>query len=115
MRISDWSSDVCSSDLAREIDRALAFPAPVERDALAFAGIPPFEAIDGRGDPGQPVRVKIGVQIFARQAQLVAVRGVINDAREYGVRAAILRIGFGAHRARPADVDRKSTRLNSGH
>src|SRR3546814_7923640 len=35
---------------AREIDRALAFPAPVERDALAFAGIPPFEAIDGRGE-----------------------------------------------------------------
>src|SRR3546814_6974155 len=113
MRISDWSSYVCSSDLlavlpvkrdARESDRALAFPTPVERDALAFAGIPPFEAIDGRGDPGQPVRVKIGVQIFAGQPQLVAVRGVIDNARERAVRAAVLRLGFGAPRARPADV-----------
>src|SRR3546814_14752671 len=25
MRISDWSSDVCSSDLAREVDRRFAF------------------------------------------------------------------------------------------
>src|SRR3546814_4657810 len=101
MRISDWSSDVCSSDLlpvkrdAREIDRALAFPAPFERDALAFSAVETLEPFDRRAEAGEPIGVEVRVEIFARQAQLVAVRGVIDDARERCVRAAVLRIGFG--------------------
>src|SRR5690606_23045614 len=43
-------------------------------------------------------------EIFAGQAQLVAVRGVVDDAGERGVRAAVLRIGLGAQRAGAADV-----------
>src|SRR3546814_15042659 len=36
MRISDWSSDVCSSDLKRNKDMALTLPElPYARDALA--------------------------------------------------------------------------------
>src|SRR3546814_2236544 len=35
MRISDWSSDVCSSDLAERLDRAVV---PVDVDATVFGG-----------------------------------------------------------------------------
>src|SRR3546814_15195675 len=77
---------------AREIDRALAFPAPVERDALAFAAVETLEPFDRRAEAGEPIGVEVRVEIFARQAQLVAVRGVIDDARERRVRAAVLRI-----------------------
>src|SRR5690606_16440017 len=84
---------------AREIDRPLAFPAPVERDALALAAVEAFEpvgrAAETGADAGQPVRVEVGVEIFAGQAQLVAVRGIVNAARERGVGAAVLRIGRG--------------------
>src|SRR3546814_9681684 len=37
MRISDWSSDVCSSDLDRTIMRALKFMLPAAVAACAFA------------------------------------------------------------------------------
>src|SRR3546814_14432057 len=43
MRISDWSSDVCSSDLPlldvvdRQLERALAFAERARRDCQAFA------------------------------------------------------------------------------
>src|SRR3546814_15604770 len=107
MRISDWSSDVCSSDLilivlavlpverdAREIDRALAFPAPVERDALAFAAVQTLEPFDRRAESGEPIGVALRVEILARQAQLVAVRGVIYDSLARCVGAAVLRFGF---------------------
>ena len=88
---------------AREIDRPLAFPAPVERDALAFPRVEAFEAVDGRAEPvraeaAEAVGVEPRVEIFAGQPQLVAVGGVIDDARERGVRTAVLRVGARARR-----------------
>src|SRR3546814_4111641 len=105
MRISDWSSDVCSSDL--EQDRA-----PAKR----------FEAVrilDARADIVDPA---IFVAVIAGDAQADLV---LHD-RQVDHRIIAL-----AHRARPGEaevdarrgfeivevgtLDRKSTRLNSSH
>src|SRR3546814_6903529 len=45
MRISDWSSDVCSSDLAAAVD-ALDLPGPAHRAIAAVAAGEPGHAVD---------------------------------------------------------------------
>src|SRR3546814_7485233 len=57
MRISDWSSDVCSSDLLRGVDRLAAIGEPraftrrapfvteIDRGGAAVAALPPLTAI----------------------------------------------------------------------
>src|SRR3546814_6705402 len=110
MRISDWSSDVCSSDLhavARDVD----------------------DVVDATGDPV----VAVGVAPAAVTAEVLAGIG-----REVGLHEALMVAVDRAHLARPgvgdAEValggafellalgidddgsqDRKSTRLNSSH
>src|SRR3546814_6746255 len=67
MRISDWSSDVCSSDLARD--------ALVERRDLAAAAQPLHHAVvvQAVGDGGLPV------------GQVEALEGLEHDVRGLGV------------------------------
>src|SRR3546814_6905777 len=56
MRISDWSSDVCSSDLHQFLQQLAPFgPAEVERDRLFRAvEIFPIERVIGRGNRPAP-------------------------------------------------------------
>src|SRR3546814_9708162 len=103
MRISDWSSDVCSSDLstseeqaARTLYRSLfpsfpSFPAPLAEAAPAGTVAGPIGA-----DP-TPVAL---VQDALRAAVVVAPVGAVEAVQ--------------AHRSAAAR-DRKSTRLNSSH
>src|SRR3546814_4454074 len=107
MRISDWSSDVCSSDLDDDIGRR----------ATAEAGDRYEEGAGRRGDEGtifgralrrddryliaEQARHLVGVEVIA-----VAVAGAADIGRPI--------IGCIAYRERFGE-DRKSTRLNSSH
>src|SRR3546814_7326256 len=99
MRISDWSSDVCSSDLRDVVDldkavlRALADQ--VEGKQRAIARIDPGQ----RHRYGRLPRVRIADEGDARRKIDGAVRLKVEE-----------RIG----QVEPAQ-DRKSTRLNSSH
>src|SRR3546814_1185336 len=73
MRISDWSSDVCSSDLVlRCIGQALAAPQPVENARRECVAGP--DPVDHRGDEG-------GIACAAR------VAGIDGRGDPVGVRA----------------------------
>src|SRR3546814_7160480 len=97
MRISDWSSDVCSSDLEVEFAQG---PAAEIGDDLARAEARGFAAqrLEMRGRPF------IGFDV-ARE--LLVDAGAAHLDRD---RAAV-----GRHRAVDLREDRKSTRLNSSH
>src|SRR3546814_6592021 len=101
MRISDWSSDVCSSDL----------PGPhAEAQQL-------FEVVAGLGEQVEPVdgvAVHVGHDQHALAAQVLDGHG--------GGHAAVVAEGVevGPELGHPAGLvaeveDRKSTRLNSSH
>src|SRR3546814_2753247 len=102
MRISDWSSDVCSSDLDRTV---------LERDAHVV-------------DPDRQ-RGAAAVLAVAERAEIVAAdpdRGdhPAAEAREPGVAVVVGRAGLAGHvlaAEHPGGGagDRKGTRLNSSH
>src|SRR3546814_14949628 len=59
MRISDWSSDVCSSDLCQEVRERgadVAEPEDAERGALLLTAVPPRHVgcADREGAAGEP-------------------------------------------------------------
>src|SRR3546814_4986940 len=102
MRISDWSSDVCSSDLAVLLDgRPLRTPAkallilPTEPLAAAIAA-----EWQGQGEEVDP-------QAMPLNALACTAIDIVAPARAQIVADLM---GFGGH-----DLDRKSTRLNSSH
>src|SRR3546814_6126830 len=102
MRISDWSSDVCSSDLAR-CHRVL----PAAPLALPQ---PPARQLEGLGHPTVPAAKAVGPP--ARR-QVLSTRVVIP---ELGLEL-LQRLGeiWPAHPTTLSMGDRKSTRLNSSH
>src|SRR3546814_10564756 len=112
MRISDWSSDVCSSDLvidAEEWEKFLAHKyVGTKRFGLdgGEAMIPAMEAI-----------IKYGGQYGVREIVYgMAHRGRLNMLAN--VMAKPYRVIFHEFQggsANPEAVDRKSTRLNSSH
>src|SRR3546814_10506694 len=105
MRISDWSSDVCSSDLA------------VQRVAVPIGG----EGVD----PGDAELAKRGGSQFADRPRAresepgVKLIDIVDAdvAHRIGARAAPgdARSGIDIDRAMHRFVDRQSTRLNSSH
>src|SRR3546814_2704572 len=105
MRISDWSSDVCSSDLDGV---GLQFGlAPVARSGV----------VDPDAAPGVVVVVLTGVEPTAVGAEHAVAVEVTSGG---GIEARGGLAGQGVERereaARPArEGDRKSTRLNSSH
>src|SRR3546814_3908057 len=105
MRISDWSSDVCSSDLLEEIENGGRGAGPVvEPNRWQF--VPRF--------PGRLELFKFGAMapvISTQQAapatdHLILVSRIESDAKRKGRRVCDI-----ATHSR----DRKSTRLNSSH
>src|SRR3546814_4293074 len=102
MRISDWSSDVCSSDLHGQIPAQRIRPCI----SLALQG-----RAAGRGMAGQPLICRGEARVDARERAAVGLiqpggRGV---AARFGQCEQVL-----VHRPKP-DGERKSTRLNSSH
>src|SRR3546814_10582288 len=126
MRISDWSSDVCSSDLVRG----------GEADAVDAVDL--GDGADQQAQVGHfslTVRPAIRVDVLAEQVDLAhALRGELGDFHQHVLErpADFLAAGVGHHaeravlraalhardegtRALGARLDRKSTRLNSSH
>src|SRR3546814_5910522 len=119
MRISDWSSDVCSSDLQRFVTRAdvhaaaLVFGAVHARGRITAAGaVDRLQSLDARAKIGGH-RVERGVLVGKFG---VAADGRDGDAEQAGSRrrtrleTPVAVPIFGEQRR-----DRKSTRLNSSH
>src|SRR3546814_8703370 len=94
MRISDWSSDVCSSDLADVIDVHIR---PRDIDAIED------DLAAGRGF--QPVA--------AAQHAALAGPGRTYDADQFARQN--LQVNAAQNRQIAIGLDRKSTRLNSSH
>src|SRR3546814_6507616 len=99
MRISDWSSDVCSSDLTLRINQKYF----VLRDASgklapAFICTANIEAKDG------------GAAIVAGNRKVLAAR--LSDARFFWEQDRKTKL---EDHAKKLERDRKSTRLNSSH
>src|SRR3546814_2174268 len=103
MRISDWSSDVCSSDLASHADAA---------------------AVDGEGNDALQLACRAELVSSPLVRRLLELGADANRADPAGKRA----IDHAAAAGRwslvavldpdyplPSTVDRKSTRLNSSH
>src|SRR3546814_9975469 len=118
MRISDWSSDVCSSDLLNNIPLAL-----IERvDALTGAAVTTYgaDAITGVVN-FVTKRDFAGLEVTASEqlteqgdGNIFRVDATIGANFDDGRGNAVLSVGY-----QQADAiyqgDRKSTRLNSSH
>src|SRR3546814_7154603 len=106
MRISDWSSDVCSSDLARE-------GGLVARHLLGIAALQPF---GGKLDRGQRVLdLMRDTPRHVGPGGAALVGKLLRDVVEgQDVARRVLR-NLDRQRPHIAMGDRKSTRLNSSH
>src|SRR3546814_7318585 len=102
MRISDWSSDVCSSDLPVVVDAARSTPIIAD-----WSGFAPFLYL-------VPLVLLCGVMMLA-VVRLFAMRGraeiLVEGSWLSALAEAQRRMGFKHGTA----LDRKSTRLNSSH
>src|SRR3546814_940391 len=106
MRISDWSSDVCSSDLDRT-----AFP------DHGFVRRP--LQLHGKGGDGDVARLalaqaKAGAKADAQSAAIGAAADSDRHRRARG-QGGWLDAALDVHRGDLLGRDRKSTRLNSSH
>src|SRR3546814_5772245 len=102
MRISDWSSDVCSSDLVRVTSITLSFP--------FLWRVPAFNTIVTQGPEISGITpLKYDVTLLNRDGQQVQVQfTTLQSSATYP--------GFGTPVGSLVDFrDRKSTRLNSSH
>src|SRR3546814_6337360 len=112
MRISDWSSDVCSSDLpvpevAPHQDTGRL--QPVDRLCPAVVEVAGLVAADRAGEKRQPAERGAAGQLRHD------VREAPRSAWEGAVLVHLTRAGDGDPRMLPHEGDRKSTRLNSSH
>src|SRR3546814_6568013 len=108
MRISDWSSDVCSSDLNVQVQFvALGDPRPVMHAR-------PAQRIDAHPDIGAAYRVHVDYRIQSLDIsahEIMAVRRRGAQRFLMGPSPDFLQIVF----EQLIGSDRKSTRLNSSH
>src|SRR3546814_4694351 len=116
MRISDWSSDVCSSHLLNSIPIVpLYFAAPrptVERDGLLLM-------VDDDRFPLKPGEVPVERSIRFRTLGCYPLTGAVEstaDTLPQVIQETLLTTTSERQgRAIDKDADRKSTRLNSSH
>src|SRR3546814_8641698 len=120
MRISDWSSDVCSSDLlvlmVRE-DQVL--PARVNVDRIAQMLLDHGRAFDMPArPPASPGRLPAG-KVVRRRLPQHEIRRVALEWGNFHPRTRLHRLARAARKLAIVGVrrhiDRKSTRLNSSH
>src|SRR3546814_1181758 len=102
MRISDWSSDVCSSDLLTRLAATGAIGCNIEDQVVGGDGL---HAVDAQATRIAAAREAVGADFFinARTDIFLKAKRETHDAAM--VDSAIAR----------AHADRKSTRLNSSH
>src|SRR3546814_7003522 len=124
MRISDWSSDVCSSDLTA--------PAPVREDlaAVCAAAVERYREAARAAGVSLETEVAPGTAVWADPQSLPTIVGnLVSNAVKYspaggsvrllgaavpdGVRIQVIDHGYGVDPGRVPHVDRKSTRLTS--
>src|SRR3546814_6409891 len=99
MRISDWSSDVCSSDLPHQIGCArLTAHACNERAIDLHARQRQFGEMTDRGKTGTEI---VHRQRYPGARQVMQLRNDLRARVEQGILGDL--------------ADRKSTRLNSSH
>src|SRR3546814_9209888 len=105
MRISDWSSDVCSSDLDRRVDHpaSIALVAIGPADALAFVNLDTFFVAEL-----QPIKLAVRVDLGRFDTVLASAHIAELDA-------AVFEDALDMVIALRQTEDRKSTRLNSSH
>src|SRR3546814_1627665 len=121
MRISDWSSDVCSSDLRRRADGPLVRVglhdvARVIVDADEIDRLADVLEVFGRPrGPGfaEYLGQFFGIKAFQRRAEILAVHIGVRACRRGYILGAVARRIFGLDI--DDEADRKSTRLNSSH
>src|SRR3546814_4488800 len=110
MRISDWSSDVCSSDLARiDLETERAIDAEVVPVGDKDEGTP----VRGRaeaGDDGGPIGGDLKPVEALEVGGVAELRAILVSGRA----AEVDDVGHGLLLLRD-HKDRKSTRLNSSH
>src|SRR3546814_10214864 len=117
MRISDWSSDVCSSDLAgdRPANWPVAAPDPVSERAVAHdhldiaileIGDKPPSPTQPRGEFTRALQGAVGIEQAVPPIDLERGSRVLEGRFRQCVDELINRTERG---------DRKSTRLNSSH
>src|SRR3546814_8469180 len=114
MRISDWSSDVCSSDLAnyRVADPYLKWH--VAQDAVNQGAAVVLTSVDAARRAGIAPGKHVYLHGYAAfQDRLVSER--IDLSRSRAIEAALQSALNMAGKAVAAIKDRKSTRLNSSH
>src|SRR3546814_5406344 len=104
MRISDWSSDVCSSDLSRRVD-------DVGRHRGDGGAGPSDEAVSEH--PDDPARDETGTPEHPRPTATAHSARLAGPSVSGGPEPGAVDVSQGARRR--ADQDRKSTRLNSSH
>src|SRR3546814_2264973 len=108
MRISDWSSDVCSSDLGGDVPKGPGYfvPLTVVRDVEEGSAIVDEEPFG----PILPIiRYSDVDDVIARaNASPFALGGSVWSSDPQAAAKVALRLDSGS-------VDRKSTRLNSSH
>src|SRR3546814_2716401 len=118
MRISDWSSDVCSSDLGLTYSPALPNGSELVSGQWWAAGYkgPPLVSVE------QEVATSLGLKLgdtlsvnvlgVEVQATVASFRTVTWD--NFGLNYVLV-FSPGTFEAAPHNIDRKSTRLNSSH
>src|SRR3546814_3233813 len=110
MRISDWSSDVCSSDLLRKgaVLHLLGQQAGV---VVGDVGKAPalLQHVERLAAHGQPLEAAVGATVAGRQGDRRLIQAL--DAAAH----ATLPCSLGSCAVSLAGADRKSTRLNSSH
>src|SRR3546814_5067871 len=106
MRISDWSSDVCSSDLLAGAHAGLVLGPPGTGKTHLLSWLI-LGYIHARRAAGLPARVY--VTAFTRNAIGNLLDAVVERANIHWP------AGFDVHFFGSAPPDRKSTRLNSSH
>src|SRR3546814_1622901 len=119
MRISDWSSDVCSSDLPRcrhceEPQATRQSPArgqarPIAGDCFAALAMTMLAAVTVAAHVEMEMIIMRGVVVGSEHCAEAAAARFVQRAQE------ILRRLVAVPPAAEHDADRKSTRLNSSH
>src|SRR3546814_9294797 len=110
MRISDWSSDVCSSDLissGRAAQRRRAWNPQLGRTEIAMGAELDIDDVVA-GHPRAESELK------TLRDDLAMLRGALYD-EQHGITATLRNDALDWYEYMAKQIDRKSTRLNSSH